>query len=686
MYKKFLEKIEKEVSGQTAFSYLSEISRFHRVQASPGIRAAVNYAVKTMKDMGLEAEAHSYRADGKTYCWSCHIFKEWDCKDAELRLVEPSSEARPLALWSETKHSLIERSFPTPEGGVEAELVALDDGEEEADYRKLDVKGKMVLTGGNVARVYELAVVRRGAIGIIFDGMATYPPIRVEGDLDDALQRGRSGGWTGDEQPCIGFVVSPRTGRWLRGLVEKQRRSKKPVRVWANVESRFYSGSVENAAALIPGETREEVTVVAHICHPQGYANDNASGCGAAMEAARALQRLISRGDLPRPRRGIRFTLVPEMGGSFAWLAENEDRIKDMVAAVNLDMVGENQDLCGGPFAVVRTPDSLPSYANLLMEKLLDEVKIGTKGIGGAGVPIIKYAVTPFSGGSDHYIYSDPSVGVPCVGLAQWPDKFYHTSWDTLDKVDPQMLRRAAVMTATYAYFIASMGVGEATWLASEVYTGVKRGLAELAQRKTTEAIQRAEGKDYCGRLLAEGLAATRRALDYELDKGIKTVESVSVFSGGDQGYLAYKSQLTSELEDAAKRAMRDAKRAIAEYGKTVGVEELPRAKKSYMKKSEKRASKIVPRRTYRGPVSLAGYTHMPWYYKLSAEDRDALWKLGKDHPDARSYGNIAVYWADGKRSLLDISRLVEMEAGATDLEYLAGYFELLRKLKLLEY
>jgi hypothetical protein len=76
----------------------------------------------------------------------------------------------------------------------------------------------------------------------------------------------------------------------------------------------------------------------------------------------------------------------------------------------------------------------------------------------------------------------------------------------------------------------------------------------------------------------------------------------------------------------------------------------------------------------------------MPWYYKLSTEDRDALWKLGKDHPDARNYANIAVYWADGKRSLLDISRLVEMEAGSTDLEYLAGYFELLRKLKLLEY
>jgi hypothetical protein len=374
------------------------------------------------------------------------------------------------------------------------------------------------------------------------------------------------------------------------------------------------------------------------------------------------------------------------MGGSFAWLAENEEKLGDMAAAVNLDMVGENQDLCGGPFTVVKTPDSLPSFVNLLMAKILDDVKIGAKGISGAGVPLIKYAVTPFSGGSDHYIYSDPSVGVPCVGLAQWPDKFYHTSWDTLDKVDPEMLRRAAIMTATYAYFIANMGVREAIWLASEAYSSVKQSLAESAQRKLTEAIKTAEGNDDGHRRLAEGMAAAKKALDYELDKGVKVVDSIGRFSGGDRDYMLYKRQLVSELENAAENEMENVERVVIEYGKTMGIDELPRVKRSHLNKLEKRASKTVPKRTYRGPISLGGYTHMPWYYRLSAEDRDDLWKLGKDHPDARNYVNLAIYWADGERNLLDISRLVELEAGSTDLEYLAGYFELLRKLKLLEY
>jgi len=36
------------------------------------------------------------------------------------------------------------------------------------------------------------------------------------------------------------------------------------------------------------------------------------------------------------------------------------------------------------------------------------------------------------------------------------------------------------------------------------------------------------------------------------------------------------------------------------------------------------------------------------------------------------------MYWTDGGRSLLEVSRLVELEAGRTDLEYLTEYYRLL--------
>jgi len=681
MFKRILEELGREVSGEIAFNFVSEISRHHRIQASPGLRAAVRYAVETLKEYGLDAEVHEYPADGESYCWSSLMFREWSCRDAELRLVEPKEEARTLARWSESKFSLIQRSHPTPGGCCEAEVVVLENGEEDADYRRVDVKGKVVLTNGDLARVYEMAVERRGAIGIIFDGTWVRPPALLEGELDDAL-RYTSFWWAGDEKPCFGFVITPRTGRWLRALVEKQRRRRKPVKVWAKVDSQLHPGAIENAVAAIPGETDEEVVVVAHICHPQPSANDNASGSAAAMEAARALQRLIAKGVLPRPRRTIRFTLVPEMTGSYAYLAENEERIPRMVAALNLDMVGEKQDVCGGPLIVERTPEAAPSFVNALMEAIFDEVKAEAGNLGGsARYALFKHAVTPFSGGSDHYIYSDPTVGVPCPMIIQWPDKFWHTSYDTLDKVDPAMLKKVALMAATYAYFIADAGPEEAIWLASEVASREKRRLITEVQAHVTEALNAAAKGEEPGRKLAEARRRLRRKVPYLLDRAVEAVRSVRRLAGGDPRYGAVEERLISELEAAAKAERKLAERAIADYAEAKGLTPLPTIRGGRLRKLEREAAGIVPRRVYRGPVSVR-----PWLRKLSREDRDAWWRLGKEHKESRTLGTLAMYWVDGERSLLEVSRLVELEAGRTDLKYLVGYFRLLRKMGLVEF
>ncbi len=71
---------------------------------------------------------------------------------------------------------------------------------------------------------------------------------------------------------------------------------------------------------------------------------------------------------------------------------------------------------------------------------------------------------------------------------------------------------------------------------------------------------------------------------------------------------------------------------------------------------------------------------------RLFGEDREAWWRLGKAHPDSGILGTLAMYWTDGARSLLEVSRLVELEAGRTDLEYLVEYYRLLRAMGLVEY
>jgi hypothetical protein len=662
MFKHIYDKLAREVSGEIAFNHVAEISRHHRIQASPGMRDAVNYAVETLKSYGLRAETRAYPANGRDYSWSSLMFKEWSCADAELRLVEPEDQARFLARYSESKLSLIQRSLPTPKGGVTAEVVALDKGEEPQDYRGLDVSGKMVLTDGDVARVKELAVDGRGALAIVYYGTWVREPNLPEGTLDDALKY-TSFWWGGEEKPCFGFVLTPRTGRWLRDLIEK---SKAPVRLHATVDSNLYEGSVEDAVATIPGETNEEVVVVAHICHPQPSANDNASGSAAAMEAARALSKLIKAGDLPKPRRTIRFTLVPEMAGSYAWLAENEKVIPDIVAALNLDMVGENQDVCGSPLVVERTPEATPSYVNSLMEAIYGEVKGETGNLGGsAKYPLFRHAVAPFSGGSDHYVYSDPTVGVPCPMLIQWPDKFWHTSYDTLDKVDPEMLRKVALMTATYAYFIADAGPGEAIWLASETAVREKASLTSRMQGEVTRMMG-AEGDE-----VVESPPFLPERAEYWTGRAAAAVRSVRRLAPKDRRVEATVGRLSSEIDAAGRTGLRQAEKTLREYAEAGKKRMVKRRRRA--NKLEREAANILPRRLFRGPVSIR-----PWLERLSAEDREAYWRLGKEHKGSDILGILAMYWTDGRRSLLEVSRLVELEAGRTDLEYLTEYYRLL--------
>ena len=55
----------------------------------------------------------------------------------------------------------------------------------------------------------------------------------------------------------------------------------------------------------------------------------------------------------------------------------------------------------------------------------------------------------------------------------------------------------------------------------------------------------------------------------------------------------------------------------------------------------------------------------------------------GRQHKEASGMETLAVYWADGKRSLLEVARLVELESGRSDLPYLVGYFGYIEKMGL---
>lgn len=649
MFHTILSTISESFSGPAAKEHVAEIIRYHRIQASPGFRQAAAYCHQVLAAGGLQVQTLRFPGDGKTFYWTCLMPQEWEVTAAELWLIPPEGPRRKLADFRECKISLIQRSDPTPPEGLEAQVIALDDGTEEEHYQGLDVTGKIVLTNSSdLARLRELAVERHGAIGILYDGMMETPPVRTRLDVPDARQY--LSFWpTGQEtKPCFGFVLSPRLGDELRQLLKKE--PNKPVKVWARVEARFIpDGHIEVVSALIPGQTDDEVLVIAHLCHPQPSANDNASGAGAVLEVAQTLQRLIVQGKLAPPRRGIRFLLVPEMTGTYAYLATHPEHLGKMLAAINLDMVGQDQDLCGSVFLLEELPHAMPSFVNDLAARIREELTNEAKTWGGAGgYALFRHAIAPFSGGSDHYILSDPTVGVPCPMIIQWPDRFYHTSQDTLDKVDPASLYRAGVLAATYAYFLANAHTQEATWLGREMLTRFKGRLATIVQETVTKAMTKTQGE-----ALAEVMADLRRKTAYYLER-----EGLALASLRRISPQVDVTGLHKEAAAFAEREMADGEAAIRAYAASLGITEIPSPLQRVPDQWETQAAGIVPARVFPGPVELRGFL-----LRLTPQEREEWYHYAKEHrQEVRHMAVLALYWADGKRNLLEIADAIDRD------------------------
>jgi aminopeptidase YwaD len=659
MIRSLWDTLQKECSGLRAYQAVADISRHHRIQASPGFRRAAEYVYEQLVKAGLQADIMRYPANSDAAFWGEHSFQEWDARSGTLHLIDPQDQARKLADYQETPISLIQRS--TAFDG-EVEVVALDKGENADEYQDLDVAGKIVLARGNLRRVYDMAVRRRGAVGILFDGMAEVGSVRPSWTLSDAIQY-TSFWWAGDEQKCFGFALSPGEGEQLRWLIQKRRdEGAGPVRVRAHVDAHLYDGTLEVVSATIAGEEREEeeVILVGHLCHPQPSCNDNASGAAAVLEVARSLQSLIVAGKLDRPDRTLRFLWVPEMTGSYAFLADpaNEPRIPRMVAGLNLDMVGQDQAKCGSSFLVEHPPHAMPSFAPDLLvrlrEMLLPEVKTYTN-LG--GYPLFRYAAIPFSGGSDHYIFSDPSVGVPMPMIIQWPDKFYHTTADTLDKVDPAMLGKICVLSAAYAYWLAQAGEPEAHWLASEMSARFRQRTIGTLQKASTDAWDSGDEETH-----ALNRDQVQRRLAYETER--------------HQAALTSLARLAPI--DVSERQASDGAFADAEFDLIAGG--LPAGPDS--KEIDAEAAGMIPRRLVRGPITADSHvTH------LVEAERDEWWELnqriGKEA--SRTVPVLAQYWTDGQRTVAEIGQLVALETGLEATHLLVAYFRFLGRLGLVE-
>jgi len=651
--------VKEELSGENAKTYVAEITRFHRIQASTMFHQAAEHVRDTLINMGLkDAKIEQFESDGAKKYWTHISPMGWKVKSAELKIIEP--EERLLARYADTPTCLHTCSNATPTEGVTAELVDVGKGTKPEDYEGKDVKGKIVLATGRAKLVHEQAVYKRGAAGVITDTLTyEFKNVRESVDIPDA--HSYQSIWPTKEvedKVTFGFSLSKRQGNHLMELLK----AKKSVKLHAKVDAKLFPSHLDVVTATITGTSKpnEEVFLIAHLCHPQPSANDNASGSGLLLEIARTIQSLIDSSKITRPARTIRFMWVPETYGTVAFLSSHEDLPSRLIAGINLDMVGENQELCKSTLTLDRTPDSLPSYLNDLVLNLIEqsvkEFDILTN-FGSAST--FRYAVTTHSGGSDHHEFVESTIGVPCVMLLQWPDMFYHTSMDTIDKVSVDSLKRVGWTVTVAALTLANADIEEALFLANETCS---RGIAriEKAQRQAVQALWNKKNDPKLRKDLHElAKELTKKAnqfknkIEHIIRRETEAVSSVKRLASNPE-LDDLIERLGKNLNDHAEQAQKRLEETLALIAKSAGVSVPVQLEES---EAEREAKKIIPKRLFKGTLSLEtfrlllGEEEYNWYRELMEKDSDLDKKIAE-----------IINYMDGKRTLHEILRAVSAE------------------------
>ncbi len=454
---RLLQTLQEATSPSQAVADVNTIWQTDRWFTFPKFEETAKNVAAIMKRSGLEdVEIGNPPADGVTQGGFWTMPMAWDVKTGVLEILDPSvaPDLRILADYQKVPTSIGMWSGPTPPGGVVTEVVLAP-----ANLEGADVKGKLVLA----RRMSKIALARAGALGIISD--STENP-----DLQD--ERGwvnsfGDNGWsfTKGSAPLVCFSITPRGSQLLRELLKRG-----PVKVRANVDSRYYSGVYPYVTGVIRGTDgagAEEVLSLGHLFE-QG-AHDNATGVAAIIGAAETLNRLIQAGKLPRPRRTIRVLGMGECYGTMYYLQQHQDRMKKTIAAMCIDSPAGLQNLAGTEYTWIVNPHSAKSYVDAFALRLAEEY-----------YPLVNrpWNWIEHRSSTDNYL-GDPSIGIPTVMTrGGYGVGAHHNSHDTPATLDPKSMRDMMVMNAAYTYFLASAGPQEKRWMAEVALT---RGYNQVA-------------------------------------------------------------------------------------------------------------------------------------------------------------------------------------------------------------
>lgn len=664
MDEKFYDLIVGESSGERAYYHILDIAPYERDRKSEdykGLFMESVYVVDKLKSYGFVDATTELL--GKSKAWDGVSATLWEVSPKTAKMADYKDLAAILGEGSKSAH-------------VTAELAWVGRGTQ-TEINAVDLKGKIAVTEASAGRVHDLAV-KAGAVGII-----TYYSPRP---LVDPIQIPNSGIRRGENATfCIN--LTPRDGYALR---DRLLRGEK-ITVKADIETTTEETNIEVPTCVIKGAdaNAEEIILCAHLY--EGYvklgANDNISGSAALIEVARTLNELIESGQLPRPKRSIRFIWMPEFEGSIPWAIKHKDILNRTLCNINLDMVGLWLSKSESMYCLHRTTMGNPHYLNDVAESYYHYLSATNKSFVATGMgrpdalkPVhsvtgsrdpFYYSINAHYGYSDHEVFNDWGVQVPGVIMITWPDNYYHTSGDRPEICDPTQLHRAIVLAAVSAYTIAEAGEEGAVKIASEVAANSSKRMA-IKMRHDLSLLNAATAENF-----AQLYRTARFNQDAMMKNELATLATVQELAPAS---AALKSYITTLQEGVKAAWTANGKSIDAAMKVKASVLSVAPVKVIVLTAEEKAASKVFPRSTAK--VKEAGYG------VLRTVSADLMQKYGFAKRGAVTYGaEIAKLTVGGTNSILDIKKMLDAQFPDPDsLETVTKYLEMLKEAGLVNY
>jgi peptidase M28-like protein len=636
--------IQADLRPEEAMDVMRAVYSTDRWFNFPKFTATAEYLQREMGQIGLEnAEVVHAPADGVTQVGFWTMPMAWDIRRGRLEIVDPPvpAESRVIADYEKVPTSVCEWSGPTPPEGITADVVEVP-AWPAAKIAATDLRGKIAMTDANPQDL-KSALVKSGA-AVVVNARSEEPTLE---DARQWVNAWGDNGWafikTSTPLPCLS--ITPRAAALIRRLIAEHGR----VHLKATVDARLYSGTYDYTTSVIPGTTDEEVLALGHT--GEEGAGDNASGVAALVETMATLNRLISAGILPRPKRAIRVLTMPEMYNSMHYIAKNPERIKRTVAAICLDTPAGGYDLAGSIYTFYVNPDVASSYTDAFILKVAGDYfsKIHRD-----------WRWHVFGTGTDSYL-GEPTIDVPTVWAYSGNDVNtpHHSSADTPDRVDARSLRDLSMVSAAYLYYLANAGEPDAQWLATLSQT---RGYRQVLDAASPFMDEIAAASDEAA--LDKLLGAALDKVSYSAGRQTQAVYSVLrlVPEGQREAVRAALDPLAKQLTEFGDAQSERIRVAVRERAKRLGIA-------GAIKPSEPTgipaiASTIVVKRKRFGTIPLDDLPQDKWQgYPSGAWDLIPI---------------TALYWCDGQRNLAEVIHLTRLELGPTDFDFV-GYFRFLR-------